>query len=288
MTATPKRLSVVVMTSIPLGVEVAAALRALPEVGKLVLLTAPAAPARSTLGQLEATWRYEGLPGLLRAILRRVRKATRLEEENKVAALAARRCPQVAHFAMPRFHSEACRDFLEGMAPDLGVVVGTHILRSEIFSRPRLGSINLHLGAAPEFRGSSPGFYEMLEGVTEVGVTIHRVTDTLDGGNILLQERFPLDIVPRGDPLAYLSRYVADVLCPNGVRMAAAAVAALARGGCGERIQDAALARTRRRATWAQKKELRRVVAGRRLVADRLIASPPVALRRLTFPATEP
>lgn len=282
MTASPKRLSVVVLTSIPLGVEVAAALRALPEVGQLVLLTAPAAPARSTLGQLEATWRYEGLPGLLRAALRRARKATRLEEENKVAALAARRCPNVAHFAMPRFHSDACRDFLDAMAPDLGVVVGTHILRSEIFSRPRLGSINLHLGAAPEFRGSSPGFFEMLEGVSEVGVTIHRVTDTLDGGNILLQERFSIEIAPPGDPLAYLSRYVSDVLCPNGVRMTAAAVAALARGGCGERVQDASRARTRRRATWAQKTELRRVVA------DRLTARRPKIAGRLTFPATEP
>ena len=83
------------------------------------------------------------------------------------------------------------------MAPDLGVVVGAPILRTELFSLPRLGCINLHLGAAPEFRGSSPGFYELLEGVAEVGVTVHRVTDTLDGGNILLQERFPLDIAPR-------------------------------------------------------------------------------------------
>jgi folate-dependent phosphoribosylglycinamide formyltransferase PurN len=282
MTASPKRLSVVVLTSIPLGVEVAAALRALPEVGKLVLLTAPAAPERSMLGQLEATWRYEGLPGLLRAVLRRARKATRLEADNKVAALAARRCPNVAHFSMPRFHSEACREFLDAMAPDLGVVVGTHFLRSEIFGRPRLGCINLHLGAAPEFRGSSPGFYEMLEGVSEVGITVHRVTDTLDGGNILLQERFALDIAPRGDPLAYLSRYMSDVLCPNGIRMMAAAVAVLARGACGERIQDASRACTRRRPTWALKKELRRRVAGR------LRHRRPLAPGRLTFPATEP
>jgi folate-dependent phosphoribosylglycinamide formyltransferase PurN len=282
MTASPQRLSVVVLTSIPLGVEVAAALRARPEVGKLVLITAPAAPARSILGQLETTWRYEGLPGLIRAAVRRGRKAARLEEKNKMAGLAARRCPNVAHFAMPRFHSDGCRDLLDRMAPDLGVVVGTPILRSDIFSRPRLGSINLHLGAAPEFRGSSPAFFEMLEGVAEVGVTIHRVTETLDGGNILLQERFPLDLAPSGDPLAYLGRYVSDVLCPNGVRMMATAVAALATGGCGERIQDASRARTRRRATWAQKRELRRIVS------DRLIARRPKTAGRLTFPATEP
>ena len=70
----------------------------------------------------------------------------------------------------------------------------------------------------------------MLEGVAEVGVTVHRVTETLDGGNILLQERFPLDIAPSGDPVQYLRRYVAETLCPNGARMMAAAVVALARG----------------------------------------------------------
>jgi folate-dependent phosphoribosylglycinamide formyltransferase PurN len=272
----------VVLTSIPLGIEVAAALKALPEVGRIVLLTAPAAPSRSMLDQLKVTWRYEGIPGLLRAVLRRARKAARLEEGNKVAAQAARRCPSVAHFAMPRFHSETCRAFIDAMAPDLGVVVGTHILRGDLYRIPRLGCINLHLGAAPEFRGSSPGFYELLEGVGEAGVTIHRVTDTLDGGNILLQERFPLDIAPKGDPLEYLSRYVADVLCPNGVRMMTAAVAALARGACAERIQDVSRARPHRRATWALKKALRRRVAGRRAARRGTVHG------RLTSPATEP
>jgi folate-dependent phosphoribosylglycinamide formyltransferase PurN len=277
-----ERLSVVVLTSIPLGIEVAAALRALPEVGQLTLLTAPAAPDKSLAQQLRDTHRYEGLPGLLRAALRRARKMLRREDGRTLAAQAARRCPSVAHFAMARFHSKACHARIEAMAPDLGVVVGTHILRSDLFSVPRLGCINLHLGAAPEFRGSSPGFYEMLEGVAEVGVTVHRVTDTLDGGNILLQERFPLDIAPEGDPLAYLRRYVAEVLGPNGIRMTAAAVVALARGTHAERPQDASRARTRRRALWALKRVLRRTVAERR------VARPPVPVGRLTFRATDP
>ncbi len=277
-----ERLSVVVLTSIPLGIDVARALKALPEVGQITLLTAPAAPSRSAIELIRATYRYEGLPGLLQAIVRRARKAARLEEEHKLAAQAARRCPRVAHFAMARFHSEACLAKIQAMAPDLGVVVGTHILRSELFTIPRLGCINLHLGAAPDFRGSSPAFYEMLEGVPEAGVTIHRVTDTLDGGSILLQERFALDLAPDGDPIAYLRRFVAEVLCPNGVRMMAAAVAALARGTHTETPQDASRARTNRRATYDLKVELRRSVAERRRVPQ------PTSGRRLTSPATEP
>ena len=218
-----ERLSVVVLTSIRLGIEVTAALRALPQVGQLTLFTAPAAPDRTTASLIRTTWRHEGMRGLLNAALRKTRKAAHIQENRSPAALAPRRCPKVAHFPMARFHSDICRARIAGLAPDLGVVVGTHILRGDLFNIPRLGCINLHLGAAPQFRGSSPGFYELLEGVPEAGVTIHRVTDTLDGGNILLQERFPLETAPEGDPVEYLRRYLAEVLCPNGVRMMAAA-----------------------------------------------------------------
>lgn len=277
-----EKLSVVVLSSIPLGIEVAAALRALPEVGQLTLITAPAAPDKSIAHLLRDTHRYEGPPGLLSAAIRRTKKLLGLRERHVLAALAARRCPSVAHFAMASFHSSGCRDWIAAMDPDLGVVVGTPILRTELISLPRLGCINLHLGAAPEFRGSSPGFYELLEGVAEVGITVHRVTETLDGGNILLQERFPLDIAPNDDPVQYLRRYVAETLCPNGARIMAAAVVALARGTHVERPQDGSKARTRRRATWALKMELRRTVAGRRAIQN-----PPLG-GRLTFRATDP
>ncbi len=282
MAGAREKLSVVVLSSIPLGIEVAAALRALPEVGQLTLITAPAAPGKSIARLLRDTYRYEGPPGLLDAAIRRARKFLGLQERNVLGTLAARRCPSVAHYAMADFQSKACRDWIGAMDPDLGIVVGGPILRTELFSLPRLGCINLHLGAAPEFRGSSPGFYELLEGVAEVGITVHRVTETLDGGNILLQERFPLDIAPNGDPVQYLRRYVAETLCPNGARMMAAAVVALARGTHVERPQDGSKARTRRRATWALKRELRLTVAGRRAVQR-----PPLG-GRLTFGATDP
>jgi len=282
MAGAREKLSVVVLSSIPLGIEVAAALRALPEVGQLTLITAAAAPRKSIPRLLRDTYRYEGPPGLLNAAIRCAMKFLGLRERNVLATLAARRCPSVAHYAMDDFQSKACRDWIAAMDPDLGIVVGGPILRAELFSLPRLGCINLHLGAAPEFRGSSPGFYELLEGVAEVGITVHRVTETLDGGNILLQERFPLDIAPKGDPVPYLRKYLAETLCPNGARMMAAAVVALARGTHVERPQDGSKARTRRRATWALKRNLRITVAGR------CAAQGPPLGGRLTFRATEP
>ena len=106
----------------------------------------------------------------------------------------------------------------------------------------------------------------MLEGVGHVGVTVHRVTAALDGGPVLAQERFPLELAPAGDPLEYLRRYQWEMLVPNGARMMASVVAGLARGDVPERAQPAGR-RPRRRAVWPLKRELRRIVRARRAAA---------------------
>src|SRR5262249_23755513 len=50
---------------------------------------------------------------------------------------------------------------------DLGIVVGTRILKRTTFNVPKLGSINLHKGKTPEYRGIPPGFWELYDGARE-------------------------------------------------------------------------------------------------------------------------
>ena len=140
-------------------------------------------------------------------------------------------------------------------------------LQRSLFSIPGLGTLNLHLGKAPEFRGSSPGFYELLAGVPQVGVTVHRVDDGLDSGPILLQRTFPLDPAPTGDPIQYLATLQREVLVPAGAALMAEAVRLEARGAAVEMPQPPTGFRSRRRATWAQQRELRKVVSDRRRAA---------------------
>jgi methionyl-tRNA formyltransferase len=103
----------------------------------------------------------------------------------------------------------------------------------------------------------------MLEGVPDVGVTVHRVSEQLDAGAVLLQETFPLDLAPRGDPMDYLYRYQAEVLIPNGIRLMGQAVRQIAQGTQVESPQPPGPP-ARRRATYRQQQELRRLVALRR------------------------
>ena len=256
-------LSVVVLTCGRIGIEVAARLAELSEVRSLAVVTTHPGPRRGAVERARRTLRYDGPPGLVHAAAGRLR---RLGPARSPADQVKLRCPGATHLHFDDLHAPEALAALAALDADLGVVAATYLLRPEVFTLPRLGSLNLHFGLAPEFRGSSPGFYEMLEGVPEVGVTVHRVTSALDGGPILAQERFPLDLAPAGDPLEYLRRCQLETLLPNGARLMASVVARLARGPLPEQRQGPGR-RPRRRATWALKRELRRIVRARRATA---------------------
>jgi folate-dependent phosphoribosylglycinamide formyltransferase PurN len=104
----------------------------------------------------------------------------------------------------------------------------------------------------------------MLTGVPEVGVTVHQVNDALDGGPIVSQQTFPLELAPAEDPLRYLMRLQWEVLAPNGIRMMTEAVRLAARGQMVAVPQPALGSRAQPAATWTLKRRLRRVVAARR------------------------
>ena len=253
-------------TSNILGIEVAIAVAGLPEVRSLHVLTTSLPRPRTMLERVKKTYRFAGPAGLIASTRARLPGPFAPPPAPRLADEIARRVPSAVHLHYSDLHAPECLAHLRSLQPDLGLVFACYRLRRTLFAIPRLGTLNLHLGRPPEFRGSSPGFYELLAGVPEIGVTVHRVDDGLDSGPILLQRSFRLDVAPEGDPIRYLGRLQREVLVPTGAAMMAKAVRLLARGEAVEVPQAAASVRPHRRATWAQQRELRRVVAGRRAV----------------------
>jgi methionyl-tRNA formyltransferase len=258
------RLDVVLFTSSRLAVEVAAAVSALAEVSSLHVITTSLPRPRTALERLARTWRFLGPPGVLASLRAHLPRPLKPASAPKMAHEFARRVPSAFHLHFRDLHSPECLAQVRALNPDLGIVFACYRLHRTLFEIPRLGTLNLHLGRAPEFRGSSPGFYELLAGVPEVGVTVHRVDDGLDSGPILLQRSFPLDIAPPGDPVQYLAQLQREVLVPAGAAMMAEAVRLEAWGEAVEVPQSPGGGTVRRRATWAQQRELRQVVARRR------------------------
>ncbi|HEX6670025.1 MAG TPA: formyltransferase family protein [Gemmatimonadales bacterium] len=261
-------LDVVLFTSNLMGIEVAAAVAALDEVRSLQVVTTSLPRPGTVLARLRKTYRYFGPAGLVTSIRARLPRPLAAAPAPSLPDEIARRLPSATHLHYPDLHAPECLERLRSLRPDLGIVFACYRLHRSLFALPRLGTLNLHLGKAPEFRGSSPGFYELLAGVPEIGVTVHRVDDGLDSGPILLQRTFPLEPAPPGDPIRYLGALQREVLIPAGAALMADAVRLEARGEAVELPQAPAGGRPRRRATWAQQRELRRVVAARRPSAD--------------------
>ena len=148
---------------------------------------------------------------------------------------------------------------LRSLDTDLGVVLGTRILKRPLFSIPRLGCINLHKGKVPEYRGTPPGFWELYDGRSSAGVTVHYVDDGLDTGDVAGDIEVPIH--PKETPESLKAK-----LDEEGTRLLVSVIAQIQAGTAARRKQSATEQRARTRPTRAQKNELaRRLPHWRRL-----------------------
>lgn len=68
---------------------------------------------------------------------------------------------------------------------DLLIRIGFRILRGPILDAARHGTWSFHHGDNRRYRGGPPGVWEVLEDQSESGVTLQRLTEDLDGGEVL-------------------------------------------------------------------------------------------------------
>ena len=84
-------------------------------------------------------------------------------------------------------------DALKSYSPDLLVVTAYgRILPGRILCLPPQGAINVHASLLPKFRGAAPIQWALINGEKETGVTIMRMDEGLDTGDILLPGKIPI------------------------------------------------------------------------------------------------
>ena len=66
----------------------------------------------------------------------------------------------------------------------------------EIFSRAGLIAVNIHPSLLPQYAGANPWQRMKAAHETKGGVTLHRMTDALDGGEVIIQRCFDMDLGP--------------------------------------------------------------------------------------------
>lgn len=67
------------------------------------------------------------------------------------------------------------------------VITYPDIFPLELISFFSLGLYNIHASALPKYPGSSPLYWQIRNAESEVGLTVHYVTESVDGGNIVAQ-----------------------------------------------------------------------------------------------------
>jgi len=99
---------------------------------------------------------------------------------------------------LPLDQPNRCRDpqFLERfrtMSPDLAVVVAYgQILPRALLDLVPMGFLNVHASILPQYRGAAPIQWAILNGDTETVVTIMRIDEGLDTGDILTTVSTPI------------------------------------------------------------------------------------------------
>ena len=164
--------------------------------------------------------------------------------------------PRVQISVFRSIHSREAIDAVRTFAPDLGIALAAPILKPLLFGAPALGTINLHKGKVPQYRGMPPAFWELWNDEKSVGCTVHFVVEKLDSGDVIATDSIQRDEFSTAHGL----RLTLDEL---GVRMVCE-VARLFRSGEVPRSTQTEAGTTYRKPTLAQVAALeRRLPSGR-------------------------
>ncbi len=172
--------------------------------------------------------------------------------EYTLRALNARSNVRIEH--APQLHAPELMARVAAFKPDLGLSLGGPILKPGLFGIPRLGTINLHKGKLPHFRGMPPAFWELWHDQGRVGCSVHCVDAGLDTGALLGEAEV---LRQRWSTVKSLQLQL-DAVAIARTRVCGRAVLD---GSAKPRAQPAAAGKTYRSPTLAQQRALRKKLA---------------------------
>ena len=127
-------------------------------------------------------------------------------------------------FQPRRVRESECIEYLRGYKADIIVVAAFgQILPPEILDMPRYGCVNVHASLLPKYRGASPIQWAVINGEEVSGVTIMKMDEGLDTGDIIMQRKVALDPKETAGSLF-------DKLSKEGAKLCAEAITAIEDG----------------------------------------------------------
>ena len=81
-------------------------------------------------------------------------------------------------------------DYLKDKNIDLIVSACGQVFKKELLAIPKIGIINRHSSLLPKYGGLWPIFWALLHNEKSLGVSVHRMTEKIDSGDIIYQKSF--------------------------------------------------------------------------------------------------
>lgn len=114
-------------------------------------------------------------------------ESRRIADQSWAEGATVRRCePLPADGLGQRLPEDAVAAVAEGS--DVALRFGFGVLKGDILAAPTHGVVSFHHGDVRRYRGRPVGVWEFYHDEPEAGVTLQRLTETLDGGGIVALE----------------------------------------------------------------------------------------------------
>lgn len=122
--------------------------------------------------------------------------------KKKLAFYGIGKSPSIIEFANSKgiptheikiLNSSKFLDILRELKPDIIINQSQNIIKKELLSIPTIGVLNRHNALLPKNRGRLTPFWVLYKGEKETGVSIHFVTEGIDAGDIIVQEKYAVE-----------------------------------------------------------------------------------------------
>lgn len=111
-------------------------------------------------------------------------------------------------------------EIIKNLGADLIVVVAYgKLLSKEILECTKYGCINVHASLLPEYRGAAPIQWAVIDGKEKTGVSIMKMNEGLDTGDVILCDETQIDINETAPQLFERLSYIGSKLLPKAIDM---------------------------------------------------------------------
>ncbi|MFN4228011.1 MAG: methionyl-tRNA formyltransferase [Candidatus Ratteibacteria bacterium] len=120
----------------------------------------------------------------------------------------------------PERFEESFIDKIKKILPDLIILISYgKILPSSILKIPKIASINVHPSLLPKYRGPAPIEWALINGETKTGITIIKMDENIDTGQIIIQKEVEISPFDNAFTLKNRLSFLASDLLYEGIKI---------------------------------------------------------------------